>query len=80
MFWVIQNGIKMTGMPFWSHQYKGKDALSVVAYLKQLPPISAEQKRQKAPTLRPSEKGNAALMIWAWPPKVFRGRRISSPE
>lgn len=57
MLWVIQNGIKMTGMPFWSHQYKDKDAWSIVAFLKQLPHISAQQYRQMTPTVRPSEKG-----------------------
>ena len=43
LFWVIQNGIEMTDMPSWSHEYKEKDIWSVVAFLKQLPNISAQQ-------------------------------------
>ena len=48
LFWVIQNGIEMTGMPSWSHQYKEKDTWSVVAFLKQLPNISAQQYQDMA--------------------------------
>ncbi len=58
LFWVIQNGIKMTGMPYWSHEYKEKDAWSVVAFLKQLPAISAQQYRKKITAVRQSEKGS----------------------
>ena len=43
LFWVIRNGIEMTGMPSWSHEYKEKDIWSVVAFLKRLPNISAQQ-------------------------------------
>jgi hypothetical protein len=25
LYWVIENGIKMTGMPYWSHEYKERD-------------------------------------------------------
>jgi mono/diheme cytochrome c family protein len=43
MYWVITNGIKMTGMPSWSHEYKESDTWSVVAFLKQLPNMSVQQ-------------------------------------
>lgn len=41
MYWVIKNGIKMTGMPYWSHEYKEEDTWSVVAFLRQFPNTSA---------------------------------------
>jgi mono/diheme cytochrome c family protein len=50
MYWVIKNGIKMTGMPYWSHEYKDEDTWSVVAFLNQLPNISAEQYQQMMQT------------------------------
>ena len=40
MYWVIKNGIKMTGMPYWSHEYKEEDTWSVVAFLRQFPNTS----------------------------------------
>ena len=46
LYWVINNGVKMTGMPYWSHEYKEQDTWSVVAFLKQFPNISAEQYQQ----------------------------------
>lgn len=52
MYWVIKNGIKMTGMPYWSHEYKEEDTWSVVAFLKQLPNISAQQYQQMTQTTK----------------------------
>jgi len=40
MYWVIKNGIKMTGMPYWSHEYKEEDTWSVVAFLMHFPKAS----------------------------------------
>lgn len=56
MYWVIKNGIKMTGMPYWSHEYKEEDTWSVVAFLKQFPNTSAQQYRQMTQTAKQSEK------------------------
>ena len=50
LYWVIKNGIKMTGMPYWSHEYKEQDTWSVVAFLKQFPDISAQQYQQMLQT------------------------------
>ena len=52
MYWIINNGIKMTGMPFWSHEYKEKDTWTVVAFLKQLPNLSAQQYQQMMQTAK----------------------------
>jgi mono/diheme cytochrome c family protein len=52
MYWVINNGIKMTGMPYWSHEFKEEDTWSVVAFLKQLPNISAQQYQQMTQTTK----------------------------
>jgi mono/diheme cytochrome c family protein len=56
MYWVIKNGIKMTGMPYWSHEYRDEDTWSVVAFLKQLPNISEQQYRQMMQTAKQTEK------------------------
>jgi len=55
LFWVIKNGINMTGMPsFALAGAKDEDIWSVVAYLKKLPKVSeADYKAWTAPPLTP---------------------------
>jgi mono/diheme cytochrome c family protein len=43
MFWVIKNGIKMTGMPAWEFRLADGDMWAVVAFLRELPLLSPEQ-------------------------------------
>ncbi len=40
LFWVVKNGIKMTGMPAWEFRLPDEDIWSLVAFLKQLPLLS----------------------------------------
>lgn len=44
LFWVIREGIKMTGMPAWKHRMSDEDMWAIVAFMK-----------QKLPTLTPTE-------------------------
>jgi hypothetical protein len=39
LFWVIKNGINMTGMPSFARA-KDEDLWSIVAFLKKLPAVS----------------------------------------
>ena len=57
MYWVIKNGIKMTGMPYWSYEYQERDTWSVVAFLEQLPNISAQHYQEMTQTAKPSGEG-----------------------
>ena len=57
LYWVIKNGIKMTGMPYWSHEYQERDTWSVVAFLEQFPNISEEQYQQMTQTAKPTREG-----------------------
>jgi hypothetical protein len=54
LFWVIKNGINMTGMPsFGLAGAKDDDIWSIVAFLKFLPTVSeAEYQVWTAPALR----------------------------
>jgi mono/diheme cytochrome c family protein len=56
LFWVIKNGINMTGMPsFSSAGAKDEDIWAIVAYIKKLPNISeADFKTWTAPQVAPS--------------------------
>ncbi len=42
LFWVTKNGIKMTGMPAFGLSHSDQEIWSIVAFLKQLPDLSAE--------------------------------------
>jgi len=43
MFWATKNGIKMTGMPSWGKTHSDKKIWAIVAFMKKLPSISAEE-------------------------------------
>ena len=40
LYWVVRNGIKMTGMPAWEFRLDETQMWSVVAFVKQLPALS----------------------------------------
>jgi mono/diheme cytochrome c family protein len=42
MFWIIKNGIKMTGMPAWA-DHSDEEIWATVAFLKKLPGMTAEE-------------------------------------
>lgn len=49
MFWIVSNGIRSTGMPAFSPTHKPEQIWQIVAFLRHLPEITAdEQKALKA--------------------------------
>lgn len=42
LFWVIKNGIRMTGMPAWGPTHTDGELWSLVAFLRRLPEMDAE--------------------------------------
>lgn len=42
-FWVIKNGIKLTGMPAWGASHTDDEIWSLVAFIEQLYELSSEQ-------------------------------------
>jgi len=42
LYWVVKNGIKMTGMPAWAFRLSEGDLWAVVAFMQQLPRLSPE--------------------------------------
>ncbi len=52
-FWVVKHGIKMTGMPAWGVTHGDELLWDVVAFLRKMPELTAEQYRalvESAPT------------------------------
>ena len=43
LFWVIKNGIKMTGMPAWGPTHSDDKIWAMVAFVKKLPNMSATE-------------------------------------
>src|SRR3546814_3659258 len=45
LFWIVKNGLKMTGMPAWRPTHSDEDLWAIVAFLMKLPQLSAEEYR-----------------------------------
>ena len=43
LFWVIKNGVKMTGMPAWGGSHSDQMIWAMVAFLERLPTLTPEQ-------------------------------------
>lgn len=59
IYWIMMHGIKMTGMPAWKHAYSDDDAWSVVAFVRTLPKLSAEEYRRQVEALPKKQEGAA---------------------
>jgi mono/diheme cytochrome c family protein len=70
LFWVIKNGIKMTGMPAWEFRLPDEDIWALSAFLRELPLLSpADYKARAAPAPLPRVAAPAG------DPDPKRGRR-----
>lgn len=45
LFWIIKHGVRMTGMPAWGVTHSDREIWDVVAFVRQLPGMSAEAYR-----------------------------------
>jgi mono/diheme cytochrome c family protein len=43
LFWITKNGIRMTGMPAWGKTHSDEKIWAIVAFMKTLPDMSAEE-------------------------------------
>lgn len=46
LFWVLKHGIRMTGMPAFGNSHSDEELWGVVAFVRELPDLSAEQQKQ----------------------------------
>ena len=61
LFWIVKNGLKMTGMPSFGKTHDDNQVWSIVAFIEQLPGMSYQQYQQikqqaapASPTVSPS--------------------------
>lgn len=45
LYWVVSNGIRMTGMPAFSPTHKEEEIWKIVAFVRHLPEITAEEQK-----------------------------------
>jgi mono/diheme cytochrome c family protein len=57
-FWVIKNGLKMTGMPAWGPVHSDEEIWAMVAFIEQLPEMSEEEYQQAAKSAGDSSGGH----------------------
>jgi mono/diheme cytochrome c family protein len=50
LFWILQNGIRMTGMPAFGGTHKDEEIWKMVAFLRHLPSLTAEEQKALAGT------------------------------
>lgn len=46
LFWLVQSGIRMTGMPAFGPTHKDEEIWKIVAFVRRLPALSPEELRQ----------------------------------
>jgi mono/diheme cytochrome c family protein len=56
LFWETKNGIKMTGMPAWGKTHSDEKIWAMVAFMKKLPDISAEEYKKMESEAEPMEE------------------------
>jgi mono/diheme cytochrome c family protein len=45
IYYIIQNGVRLTGMPAWGASHSAEDTWKLVAFIRHLPQLSVEEKK-----------------------------------
>lgn len=70
IFWVVKEGIKMTGMPAWKYRMPDEDLWAIVSFMRELPGLSPIEYRSRiAGREAPAEPAAAST------PDAQRGRK-----
>ncbi len=59
LFWIVKHGIKMTGMPAFGPTHPDEDLWAIVALVKELPELTADEYGARVEALRPAGAGQA---------------------
>jgi mono/diheme cytochrome c family protein len=70
IFWVVKEGLKMTGMPAWKQRMADEDIWAIVSFMSELPRLSPEQYRARSTR---SEAVSEPAIVSA--PDARRGKR-----
>jgi mono/diheme cytochrome c family protein len=50
LYWIADNGIKLSGMPAFGSNYEKQEIAALTAFVRRLPKVSPEQYREMAGT------------------------------
>ena len=76
LYWITRHGIKMSGMPAWRHRLADEELWAVVAFMQQLPSLTAADFARQAGAQLPGRCEELADAPQALlPPDADRGRR-----
>jgi mono/diheme cytochrome c family protein len=53
LFWLVQNGIRMTGMPAFGPTHRDEEIWEIVAFLRHLPELTPEEEKALASKEQP---------------------------
>lgn len=70
VFWVVKEGVKMTGMPAWKYRLADEDIWAIVSFMRELPKLSPDEYRAMKGT-QEGQRTSARLP----PPDAGRGKK-----
>jgi mono/diheme cytochrome c family protein len=56
LFYIIQNGIRWTGMPAWKKEHTPEDTWKLVAFIRKAPTLTEADMKIEEPVPTPGEK------------------------
>ena len=75
LFWIIENGVRFTGMPSFASEGMSEDSWKLVLFIRRLPQLTAEERIEmsrynpKSPEEREEEKEEDEFLNGLAPPK-----------
>lgn len=73
IYWVVRNGMKMTGMPAWEFRLSEEELWAVVAFIRSLPALTPEAYRKRAAAVTKHARDSGPLPAAGGDPA--RGKR-----
>src|SRR5262245_15629267 len=55
LFWIVQNGIRMTGMPAFGSTHKDEEIWKIVSFVRRLPALTKDQEKELKLPAAPEE-------------------------
>ena len=46
LFYIIENGVRWTGMPAWKHEHTAEETWKLVSFVRHIPALTADEMRQ----------------------------------
>ncbi len=76
LFWIIENGVRLTGMPAWGGEGSAEGSWQLVHFIRHLPDLTAREKERmealnpKSPEEREEEEGEEEFLRGGEAPKA----------